>query len=64
MLSYLIRRLLGMIPTLLIVVVIVFLFVHMLPGDPARLVAGQDADQVTIKPVSYTHLTLPTNREV
>ena len=49
MLSYLIRRLLGMIPTLLIVVVIVFLFVHMLPGDPARLVAGQDADQVTIK---------------
>ncbi len=49
MLSYLIRRLLGMIPTLLIVVVIVFLFVHMLPGDPARLVAGQDADQATIK---------------
>ncbi len=49
MLSYLIRRLLGMIPTLLIVVVIVFLFVHLLPGDPARLVAGQDADQVTIK---------------
>jgi glutathione transport system permease protein len=37
-----------MIPTLLIVVVIVFLFVHMLPGDPARLVAGQDADQQTI----------------
>jgi glutathione transport system permease protein len=48
MLSYLVRRLLGMIPTLLIVVVIVFLFVHMLPGDPARLVAGQDADQATI----------------
>lgn len=46
--SYLVRRLLGMIPTLLIVVVIVFLFVHMLPGDPARLVAGQDADQQTI----------------
>lgn len=48
MVSYLVRRLLGMIPTLLIVVVIVFLFVHMLPGDPARLVAGQDADQQTI----------------
>jgi len=48
MISYLFRRLLGMIPTLLIVVVIVFLFVHMLPGDPARLVAGQDADQQTI----------------
>jgi len=48
MASYFVRRLLGMIPTLLIVVVIVFLFVHMLPGDPARLVAGQDADQQTI----------------
>ena len=49
MLSYLIRRLLGMIPTLLIVTVIVFLFVHMLPGDPARLVAGPDADQATVE---------------
>lgn len=49
MLSYLVRRLLGMIPTLLIVTVIVFLFVHMLPGDPARLVAGPDADQATVE---------------
>ena len=48
MLSYIARRLLGMIPTLLIVVVIVFLFVHILPGDPARLVAGSDADEATI----------------
>ncbi len=48
MTAYLIRRLFGMIPTLLLVVVIVFLFVHMLPGDPARLVAGMDADQQTI----------------
>ena len=48
MLSYIVRRLLGMIPTLLIVVVIVFLFVHILPGDPARLVAGADADEATI----------------
>lgn len=48
MLSYIARRLLGMIPTLLIVVVIVFLFVHILPGDPARLVAGSDADEETI----------------
>jgi glutathione transport system permease protein len=48
MLSYIARRLLGMITTLLIVVVIVFLFVHILPGDPARLVAGSDADEETI----------------
>ena len=37
-----------MIPTLMLVVLIVFLFVHILPGDPARLVAGTDADEATI----------------
>lgn len=37
-----------MIPTLLLVSIIVFLFVHMLPGDPARMVAGPDADLTTI----------------
>jgi len=47
-LSYFFRRLFGMIPTLLLVVLIVFLFVHILPGDPARLVAGVDADEATI----------------
>ncbi|HKS34658.1 MAG TPA: glutathione ABC transporter permease GsiC [Enterobacteriaceae bacterium] len=35
---------LGLIPTLLLVAVLVFLFVHMLPGDPARLIAGPEAD--------------------
>ncbi|HEY3047126.1 MAG TPA: glutathione ABC transporter permease GsiC [Polaromonas sp.] len=48
MLNYFLKRLLGLTPTLLIVAVLVFLFVHMLPGDPARLAAGQDADQQTI----------------
>ena len=49
MLSYFLKRLLGLIPTLLIVMVLVFLFVHMLPGDPARLAAGQDADDQTVQ---------------
>ncbi|MVW71865.1 MULTISPECIES: glutathione ABC transporter permease GsiC [unclassified Bordetella] len=49
MLTYIVKRLLGMIPTLLLVSVVVFLFVHMLPGDPARLAAGQDADQATVE---------------
>jgi len=48
MLNYFLKRLLGLIPTLLIVAVLVFLFVHMLPGDPARLAAGQDADAQTV----------------
>src|SRR5512140_2421035 len=45
---YLVKRLLGLLPTLLIVAVLVFLFVHMLPGDPARLAAGQEADPETV----------------
>src|ERR1700722_129087 len=43
MFEYLIRRILGTIPVLLAVSALVFLFVHLLPGDPARLVAGPDA---------------------
>jgi len=49
MLNYFLKRLLGLIPTLLIVAVLVFLFVHLLPGDPARLAAGQDADQSVVE---------------
>ena len=49
MLNYFLKRLLGLIPTLLIVAVLVFLFVHLLPGDPARLAAGQDADEQTVE---------------
>ena len=44
MFNYVLKRLLGLIPTLLIVAVLVFLFVHLLPGDPARLIAGPEAD--------------------
>lgn len=46
---YVIKRLLGLIPTLFIVSVLVFLFVHMLPGDPARLIAGPEADAQVIE---------------
>lgn len=49
MLNYFLKRLLGLTPTLLIVAVLVFLFVHMLPGDPARLAAGPEADQKTVE---------------
>lgn len=49
MLNYFLKRLLGLIPTLLIVAVLVFLFVHMLPGDPARLAAGPEADEAVVQ---------------
>lgn len=43
MVKFLLRRLLEVIPILFIVSILVFLFVHLTPGDPARLVAGHDA---------------------
>ena len=49
MLQYIVKRLLGLLPTLLLVGVLVFLFVHLLPGDPARLAAGPDATPETVE---------------
>ena len=49
MLQYTIKRLLGVLPTLVIVALLVFLFVHILPGDPARLAAGPDATPETVE---------------
>ena len=40
MLKYIIKRIIGVIPTLIIVTTFVFFFVRLIPGDPARLVAG------------------------
>src|SRR5438270_7616652 len=48
MLQYLVKRLLGLIPTLALVALLVFMFVHLLPGDPARLAAGPDATPETV----------------
>jgi len=49
MLQYIVKRLLGLLPTLLIVALLVFMLVHLLPGDPARLAAGQDATPETVE---------------
>jgi glutathione transport system permease protein len=49
MLHYLVRRLIGVLPTLAIVAALVFFFLHLLPGDPARLAAGPDATPETVE---------------
>lgn len=49
MFNYFLKRLLGLLPTLFIVAVIVFLFIHLLPGDPARIIAGPEADASVIE---------------
>ena len=43
MLRYTLKRIVGVLPTLIIVVTFVFFFVRMIHGDPARLVAGEQA---------------------
>lgn len=50
--KYILQRLIAAVPTLLGVGTIVFLMVHMLPGDPARVIAGltaTDADVARIR---------------
>ncbi|CAN0626667.1 glutathione ABC transporter membrane subunit GsiC [Burkholderia multivorans] len=48
MLNFIVKRLFGLLPTLALVALLVFLFVHLLPGDPARLAAGPEADEATV----------------
>ena len=40
---YIARRLLETIPLLLVISIFVFMFIHLLPGDPARQLAGLEA---------------------
>ncbi|NIN68467.1 MAG: ABC transporter permease subunit [Anaerolineae bacterium] len=49
MTSYVIRRLLSLIPTLLGVSIIVFLFLRMIPGDPALALAGEHATEANVE---------------
>ena len=51
MFRYFVMRLLGLVPTMFLVTVSVFFFVHLLPGDPAQLAAGPEADEETVRMV-------------
>ena len=48
MLSYILRRLLGVIPVMLVVGVFVFSLLHLAPGDPAAIIAGDNASAENI----------------
>ncbi len=71
MFKYVARRLLAAIPTLFGVACIVFLMVHMLPGDPARVIAGPMATEADVaqireslgltKPIGEQFLTFMGN---
>ncbi|MGO0062771.1 nickel ABC transporter permease [Brevibacillus fluminis] len=47
MLSFIIRRTAAIVPMLLIVSIIAFLFVHLTPGDPIRIMYGNEIDATT-----------------
>ena len=44
MLSYILRRLAATVPVMLIVAVLVFLMLRLTPGDPAAIIAGDNAN--------------------
>jgi len=58
---YLIKRLLETIPLLIVVSFVVFLFIRLIPGDPARLVAGVDA---TIEEVELLREYMGLNKPI
>ena len=43
MIAFIVRRLLLLIPVMLIVGVIVFSLLHLAPGDPASMLLGREA---------------------
>ncbi|WP_029421002.1 ABC transporter permease [Alicyclobacillus macrosporangiidus] len=48
MLQYAIRRILQLIPVLFGVSIVVFAIIHLIPGDPAQVILGQQADPQTV----------------
>ncbi|QOY36546.1 ABC transporter permease [Anaerobacillus isosaccharinicus] len=49
MFIYILRRLLQTIPVMFGVTLAVFLMMHLLPGDPAQIMAGESADPVQVE---------------
>ncbi len=49
MLVYILRRILQTIPVMFGVTLAVFLMMHLLPGDPAQIMAGEAADPVQVE---------------
>src|SRR6476620_7335845 len=60
MLTFLAKRLLQLIPTVFFVSVLIFSLQHLLPGDPALIMAGEDRDPEVIAQIRRQyHLDQP-----
>ncbi|WP_269586423.1 ABC transporter permease [Roseibium sp. Sym1] len=55
MVNYILRRLLMLVPMLLGVSIAVFLVLHLIPGDPARMAAGPDASASDIEQIRVNY---------
>jgi peptide/nickel transport system permease protein len=55
--TYLLRRVLAVIPVMLVVATVTFMLVHLAPGDPASIIAGPDATPESIARLRH-HLGL------
>jgi peptide/nickel transport system permease protein len=53
MIAYIIRRVLMLVPTLLAVTVGSFLILHLIPGDPARVMAGLEASEEIVESLRH-----------
>jgi peptide/nickel transport system permease protein len=53
MLVYLTRRLVAMIPVALLVSFVTFMIIHLIPGDPARVLLGESATPETVKALDH-----------
>ncbi|MGG3283168.1 ABC transporter permease [Paenibacillus solani] len=48
MTKYIVQRILSLIPILLVVAVVVFMLIHLTPGDPASVILGDEASEEAI----------------
>jgi peptide/nickel transport system permease protein len=53
MLQYALKRIIFFAPTLLLVMVMVFFLIHMIPGDPAAIILGEEASQEELAAVRH-----------
>lgn len=48
---YALKRIVSAIPLLIVISFLIFMFIHLIPGDPARQIAGKDATKADVEVV-------------
>ncbi|MGG1312502.1 MULTISPECIES: ABC transporter permease [Cohnella] len=64
MTKYIVQRVLSLVPVLIVVAVVVFLLIHLSPGDPASVILGDEASEESVAELrSRLGLDLPLYRQ-